>query len=272
MSSAPQRVDLDAVAPLAPEGLLMIATGARHLQEALEAAAHCRPWLGGRPLLLITDEPTAELEGFDYVASHPCPVGSYRDKIAPLGVLPFERCLFLDTDACLIADVDDLFALLEVFDVAACHAPVRFHQWCDRTVPEGFCEVNSGVLGLRRGAATAALIAQWLTLYDRVGLSVDQATLRAALWPALQQGLRLYILPPEYNLRTTKPWLAGRGLAVKVLHGRLPAARRQRLIAYLNADPDRFRSSAALASGANEWVRGDRSMSRWLSWLRRRLP
>jgi hypothetical protein len=168
--------------------------------------------------------------------------------------------------------VDDLFTLLRVFDITACHAPVRFHAWHDERVPEGFCEINSGVLGLRGGAATDALIAEWLLVYDRIGVRVDQASLRAALWTAVQQGLKLYILPPEYNLRTTKPWLVGRGLAVKVLHGRLPDQLRRRLIAYLNTDLDRFRSSAALASGANEWIRGDRSVSRWLSWLRRRLP
>jgi hypothetical protein len=257
---------------LADEGCLMVATGWRHRQEACQAAACTRSWLNGRPLLLVTDQPhSGELHMFDYVALHPCPVGSYRDKIAPLACLPFERCLFLDTDAVLIQPIDDLFALLQVFDVMGCHAPVRFHRWRDPAVPEGFCELNSGVLGLRRGNATRDMIGRWLTCYDQINIDVDQASLRSALWAGVQQGLRLWVLPPEYNLRTTKPWLIGRGLPVKVVHGRLPQRLREPLLRYLNTDVDRFRSSVAVDTKPNEWARGVWSLARLLAWLRRRV-
>jgi hypothetical protein len=148
---------------------------------------------------------------------------------------------------------------------------VRFHRWRDPAVPEGFCELNSGVLGLRRGNTTRDLINRWLTCYDQINIDVDQASLRSALWAGVQQGLRLWVLPPEYNLRTTKPWLIGRGLPVKVVHGRLPQRLREPLLRYLNTDVDRFRSSVAVDTKPNEWARGVWSLARLLAWLRRRV-
>ena len=91
------------------------------------------------------------------------------------------------------------------------------------------------------------LIRRWLFLYDQLqaghGQSWDQASLRSAVWK-LQRcaGLRLALLPPEANLRTTKPWIAGKGLAVHVVHGRVPEPEWPALLAYLNGDVERFRS------------------------------
>ena len=67
-------------------------------------------------------------------------------------------------------------------------------------------ELNSGVLGIRRCSVQRALIKYWLKLYDAVDVQFDQATLRAALWWAVsKRGLRTWVLPSEYNLRTPKP-------------------------------------------------------------------
>jgi hypothetical protein len=53
---------------------------------------------------------------------------------------------------------------------------------------------------------------------------------------------RFSVLPAEANLRTTKPWVAGRGLAVHVLHGRVPQDESEALLDYLNINVDRFRT------------------------------
>ena len=52
-------------------------------------------------------------ERFDCIELHPEPKFTYRDKIQPLFLSPFEKTLFLDTDTELIGRVDDLFDLLE---------------------------------------------------------------------------------------------------------------------------------------------------------------
>ncbi len=232
-----------------------MATGERHRREACEAVARIRPRLGGRPLLLVTDAPALVPDGlFDAVLSHPEPRGTYRDKIAPLLRLPFRRTLFLDTDVQLLEPLEDLFALLHHVELVGCHAPVRWCQWADPEVPEGFCELNSGVLGLRRSRRCRRLIRTWLATYDRAGVRFDQASLRSALWHGCQRGLRIWVLPPEYNLRTTKPWIAGKGLPVKIVHGRIPEAMRDPLAHYLNDNIEAFRASSAFPTHQNASV------------------
>ena len=232
-----------------------MATGERHRLEACEAVGWIRPQLGGRPLWLVTDAPALVPDGlFDAVLPHPQPRGTYRDKIAPLLRLPFRRTLFLDTDVQLLEPLDDLFALLHHVELVGCHAPVRWCQWADPEVPEGFCELNSGVLGLRRSRRCRRLIRTWLATYDRAGVRFDQASLRSALWHGCQRGLRIWVLPPEYNLRTTKPWIAGKGLAVKVVHGRIPDDMRQPLARYLNDNIEGFRASSVFPTNQNARV------------------
>ena len=227
------------------EGILYVATGVRYLEEAAQNARAGRSHVGGRPIAVMTDDVEAarELGCFDLCLPHPDPRRSYRDKIPPLIDPPFERTLFLDTDARIIAAVDELFAMVEYQDLLAAHAPVRCPSgWGDRTVPGNFSELNSGVLVLRRGARQKALVSRWLELYDEVGQDWDQATLRSACWSHLPNGLRIGILPPEANLRTTKPWVAGKGLSVTILHGRVPSEEWAPLVEYLNGDTDRFRT------------------------------
>ena len=51
------------------------------------------------------------------------------------------------------------------------------------------------------------------------------------------------ILPQEFNIRTTKPWIVGRGSYAYIIHGRYPDAEHQEFIKYINGDIDTFRTS-----------------------------
>ena len=231
---------------MSSEGILFIATGATHRAEAAASARAGRAHAGGRPIAIMTDDvEAAEAMGcFDRCLPHPDPRRSYRDKIPGLLDLPFDRTLFLDSDARPTARLDGLFALLDHHDLAAAQAPVRIPAgWRDQSVPDGFPELNSGVLLLRRGEQQAKLVGRWLEMYDDVGQNWDQATFRSAAWALLPKGLRIATLPPEANLRTTKPWIAGKGIPVTVVHGRVPEAEWPALLAYLNGDIERFRTS-----------------------------
>ena len=256
------------------EGLLFIATGARHRQEACGVVENCRHHLNGRPVALITDAPSSVPDGlFDQVLSHPDPHHSYRDKIQPLIHPPFQRTLYLDTDAELIQPVCDLFAMLQSLELLACHAPVRFHGWKDPQVPDGFSEMNSGVIGIQRCSNTESLMRRWLATYDRIGIQEDQASLRSSLWESLEQGLKFYVLPAEYNIRTTKPWTLGRGIKARVVHGRLRPRQRRQLLAYLDGAELQFKRSGVVSTNANEWCSGEWPLRRRFlvlrSWIRR---
>ena len=144
-----------------------------------------------------------------------------------------------------MAPVDDIF-ILRTIDFVGCHAPVRWSDWKSDQVPEGFSEINSGVLGIRRSSRQRALIRYWLKSYDRIGIDFDQASLREALWWSVShRDLKTWVLPSEYNLRMPKPWLTGAGIPVKIIHGRLPEEQRKHLRQYLNDHIQYFRGSSA---------------------------
>ena len=218
------------------------------INEALDNALITRKYIGHYSLCLVTDKDSIlsnDLGLFDVVIEHPSPSFTYRDKISCLLLGPFGDILFLDADAKLIHTPEYLFALLDAFDFAACHAPVRHPPgWSDLEVPQTFPELNSGVLLLSAEATTLPLLSDWLTLYDRLnskfGQNWDQASLRSIIWKYLKsKSLRQYVLPPEANLRTSKPWIAGRGQPVYVVHGRFNANETQALIDFLNTNIDR---------------------------------
>lgn len=230
-------------------GLLYIATGAKHSAEALNNVRLSSPHLLGLPSCLITDKIRGDEHLlFDIVRLHDSPVFSYRDKISALVDLPFEVTLFIDTDAFLISSVESIFRMSSISDFSAAHAPVRHPPgWCDIDVPLFFPEFNSGVMLLRRSPFISLLIDNWLSTYDilysRFQQRWDQASLRSALWQSLLKNqLRVSVLPPEANLRTTKPWIAGRGLPVSIVHGRFDSSEVKPLIQFLNSDIDRFRT------------------------------
>ena len=231
-------------------GVLYIATGERCRSEAILNAQRCR---NANPNLAITiktdrtDHPGLA-NVFDSVILCSNPSYSYRDKIIGLSQLPYEQTLFLDSDACLIGSAVDLFEILQEADLAAAHAPVRHPPgWSDVAVPSVFSELNSGVLLMRRSIVVDELMSAWLLLYDELlqthGQSWDQASFRSVLWSFLRsQKLRFLHLPPEANLRTTKPWFAGRGLPVYVVHGRFSSHEFDPFVEFLNSDIDRFRT------------------------------
>ena len=238
------------------EGVLQVATGVQHQDEAIASAEQIRPYLNGRPLTLVTDNPERfPLNLYDKILMHPQPRNSCRDKILPLLHPPYKRTLFLDTDLELLSTVEDIFMILRSVDLVGCHAPVRWSDWKSVDVPEGFSELNSGVLGIRRCSRQRQLVRYWLRLYDQVGIEFDQATLRAAIWWSVSKcGLRTWVLPSEYNLRTPKPWLTGSGMAVKIVHGRFPCDKRENLYRYLNENINSFRSSSVFPTGQNEEI------------------
>lgn len=231
-------------------GVVYVATGSKYIDEALCNARFSRLYGQNLVFSIITSNVHHPGLGsvFDHILQHPCPEFSYRDKIVPLLNLPYEHTLFLDTDAKLIHDISSLLPLLTSFDLCASCAPVRIPPgWIDPLVPLSFPEINTGVLLLNRSSITHNLITSWLALYDNVYCIYDQlwdqASFRSVLWDFIStQSLSFYSLPPEFNLRTTKPWIVGRGSPAYILHGRYSLLEHNTFIEYLNTDIDKFRT------------------------------
>ena len=236
-------------------GILYVATGTKCCAEAIDNASRTRLFQPSLSISIKT-EMTALAEHsnmFDNIISFSSPYLSYRDKISGLLDLPYEQTLFLDSDACVISDIMQFSSLLNVADLAAAYAPVRHPPgWNDPSVSRLFPELNTGVLLIRRSPQWTLIVQKWLALYDSLVESHsqfwDQASFRSVLWSAISHHhLRFLHLPSETNLRTTKPWIAGRGLPVYVVHGRYPDHEFLDFSNYLNSDIDRFRTW-------NEWL------------------
>lgn len=208
------------------EGVIYVATGERFFTEAEDSLKSLRTHMPNLPAILWTDMAPHRVPSiFDEVQPIGNPQHSFADKIKPLALSPFEKSLFLDTDTRICHSLEDVFQLLNHFDIAAAHAPMRI-TWPQPEIPDSFVEVNSGFLAWRRSNQTNHLFSEWERLYlehvHLTGQKDDQPSLRKALFASQ---LRLFILPPEYNFRTVLPGFCGRGV-VKVIHGRhqnLPA-------------------------------------------------
>jgi len=199
------------------EGFLFVATGARFVEEASVSARRIRELMPTAQIALASDlEPAPGL--FDHVIRLTEPTHTFADKVAPLQKSPFERTVFLDTDTWLCEPVPELFSLLERWDIAMAHAPMR--KTGASSVPPVLPEFNSGVIVFRRSEPTSRLLQRWQELYAErlaaTGVRDDQPSLRDALWEVPADVL---VLPPEYNFRFVMPAFAGRG-PVKILHGR----------------------------------------------------
>lgn len=131
-----------------------------------------------------------------------------------------EKLVYLDTDTFVCRPLNDLFFLLDRFDLAGAHAPGRWTRNTRKLIPPSFPEWNIGVQAIRNNADVRATFLDWLKYYrenaDFYGNN-DQASLREILWDN-NRAIRFTTLPPEYNFRFGfGGWVRNE---VVVLHGR----------------------------------------------------
>lgn len=225
-------------------GVVLVATGAVYVEAAIRSARSVKeccivaPPAGAQPtnkssstlpVHIWTDMPeVCSASGvFDTVERIENP--HRRSKVDHLWRTPFERTLFLDADTRMVADVSGAFRLLDRFDLCMAHAHRRSHSKSaatssvlsagGRPPPPEFPQLNSGVLLYRRTESVVAFLKQWQEAFHAAALPKDQVTLRELLWAT---DLRVYVLPPEYNVRYDKylkTWDAGEAQA-KILHMR----------------------------------------------------
>src|SRR4051794_2285116 len=168
---------------MAARGFLYAATGERGIDEAVVSASRARRMHPDVPAVLFTDDPARARRGpFDDVIVVPDHGWSASEvKVWALGRSPFDRTVFLDSDTHVIADVSDLFAVLDRYDVAGAPEP-GYKTMGGHTphpeIPDAFQPVNSGVIAYRRSPATSAFLADWLERYredqQRVRPTADQ--------------------------------------------------------------------------------------------------
>jgi hypothetical protein len=215
---------------LAERGILYIATGSQFRAEAGISAESVRRHCPTLAIALATDEPI-ESALFDTVILVDGPSYSFLDKPRFIATTPFRDTLFLDSDTYCLAPFGEIFDLLEKFDFAAAHAPLRFSATIEPAtgqrfflplagVPDSFPEFNSGIMAFRHSDRMFDLFARWeehyaAALAEPRHFGGDQPSLRKLLY---ESELRLATLTPEYNFRLWPPNFVNG--VVKFLHGR----------------------------------------------------
>ena len=130
-----------------------------------------------------------------------------------------EKIMFLDTDCYVCSPFDDLFEVLDRYDIIGTHGVARHTAATFEELPNAFPEICIGMLAVKNNAMVKLLFEEWLNLYiEHVEVygSNDQGPLREALWN--NQDVKLYVCTPEYHCR----WPFGTYLAgiAKIIHGR----------------------------------------------------
>jgi hypothetical protein len=182
-------------------GVIWVATGADYRDLAVASARSLRAQEPDLPFDLFTDAPAAAPSGL-FHRVHPIVDPQPRSKLLCMAETRFPRTLFLDADTQALGPLDDLFDLLDRFDLAMAHDVRRASRLIREgsvPTPYAFPQLNSGVVLYRRSPAVLAFLAEWRRRFHALGATRDQTVLKDLLWQ--DDSLRFYVLPPEFNLR-----------------------------------------------------------------------
>lgn len=185
-------------------GFVFATTGAKYTVLARKAARSLRAVTPDAAIDLFTDQPLED-DVFDQI--HPITPDFFRPKIEAMQRSRFHKTICLDADVIVCAPLDDVFAILDRYEMAAApgvnRSPVM--GFADSDIPRSFGVINTGVVAFRKCDAVQALLAAWSTEMAKGKASVDQKSFREVLY---QSDVRFWSLPYEYNLMHL-PFLRG---------------------------------------------------------------
>lgn len=201
---------------MARQGVLFVATGAKYVDEARQAAASVREYSPHLPIALVTDLPVESDDLFDQTIPLVDPAYHHSDKIRGMRLSPYEYTLFIETDMLVCDDITEMFQLLDRFDIAVTLHGTRVTFPCE-DIPPSFCLWGTRLILYKQSAAMDNFLARWYEIWlglEGRGLPPsDEYAFREAIY---HSDLQMVMLPSEYSL-------GGRGIVqgkVKIVHGR----------------------------------------------------
>ena len=130
-----------------------------------------------------------------------------RSKVDYISLSPFDKTIYLDTDIIVVQEIDELFELLDNYEVLATLDTARKRENISnkissyKKIPYSFGEINGGLLGFNK-IARDRILTKWPKIFYKYMKETegwDQPSLRILLW---ELKASLYILPPEFNIRS----------------------------------------------------------------------
>ncbi len=221
-------------------GYLYIASNEKYSTEAQASVKSLKKTNPQAHATLITQQ-DMDIEGFDEVRKIDAePVGDdwkkgLKFRLEGLRSSPYEKTFYVDSDTFFCDSCDELFDLLDYFDLLICPAPIGKQLVTFNGKPmEGYFGYNAGVLVFNSNEVIETLFDKWQQIYAEkfTEYKNDQPALMEAL---LSSPVNTYALQSIYNFRI--PFIVSAIPAkVKIIHGRhkdLPSLARD-----INKDPD----------------------------------
>lgn len=212
------------------QGFLYIATGIKHIKEAIQSAHSLKKVNPQARITLVTSEEVQD-SCFEKVIFEP-----FKTKIQRIAFIykaknmyhasPYEKTLFVDSDTYFYDDCSDLFELLDYCDLALSIETFSPPIDIDKPQINGKklvgCQIyNTGVIAYNKNSKNQQLFDKWEAIYtekitnNTIGLENDQTSFAEA-W--LQSDAKLAIFPREWNART--PFFITLNESVRLVHGR----------------------------------------------------
>ena len=181
-------------------GVLFIVTGAHYTGAATAAARSVKRHNPDLPISIFTDQEIAD-PVFSFIGRIE-PEGGRR-KVDYISQTPYEHTLYLDSDVRVTGALDDLFTILDHFDLAVAQVRYRTHPnrnklW-RQPMPAAFPQANCGVILFAKTPSVLKLFRDWGQAIIEGGFNREQVPFREILWLS---DLKFTWLAPEYNLRS----------------------------------------------------------------------
>ncbi len=182
--------------------------GADHIKEVIYSAKSVKKIHEDLNITLFTDVRNINESCFDNIKI--ISISSIREKQNYLYDSPYDYTLYLDSDIKVVNPIEDIFGLLDRFDIAACFDHARkdlkkakvYDDYAN--IPRAFSEFAGGVILFRKTEEVKKFFRLWKLNYEIwkkcSGKLNDQPSFRVSLWQC--ENLKVFTLPPEYNLRT----------------------------------------------------------------------
>lgn len=222
-------------------GYIYTAFGEKYLKEATDSALSLKSCSPSYPIALVTNDQNFNHSVFDEIIVEKIPFDRYTEKIGFLSKIyflsksPYDYTLFVDTDTYHCDNSDELFELLDFFDLLISH---DYNESSFATLNDynlsGYRTYNTGVIGYRSNPAVKKFLEKWLSCFilKLKEYWSDQPAFMEAL---LSSDIKTYSLQTIYNFRFNQFKTISNGY-VKVLHGR----------------SDDFQSIASILNQSNE--------------------
>lgn len=202
------------------EGVLYIASGNQYIEEAVESARSVKEHTQ-LPITLVADRDVNN-PVFNSVIQADNFCYHYGDSVLQIPELPYDKTILLDTDTLISDSLEELFGLVDRFDIAASTIADGEFTLSDE-IPASFPEYNTGVVVFQKNDETERFVNEWKERYREYledGIRMNQPAFREVLF---RSNLRVATLPTEYNCRANfGGYLNSK---VKILHGDFNDAR-----------------------------------------------